>query len=395
MSRPTKSARLWYRKPSAKSVKKGKASVEAGGWVILDNGKQYRTGCGKNDIKGAEDALKQYLAKNHKPTRKQRHISEIPVSDVINLYARERVPKLATAAATIVRLDRLNEWFGAMMLEDINGAACRAYAANRGHTGVAARRELSDLSAAIGFHLKEGLHREIVKVTMPDAGSPRERWLTRDEVARLLRVCLHYHALRDNGPIDRFPLKHVARFVLFCLYTGSRPGDALNTSFVAAPNCGRIDIDAGLYFRKPAGKIETKKRQPTTPLPPRLLAHLRRWRRLGASAVVEWLGEPSHRMRYAFRHAVELAGLGDDVVPYTLRHTAATWMLQNGVSTWVVAGYLGTSEAMIRKHYGHHCPDHLRDAIAGISHNGLRNGFDARNETQRNKTDEPEGDDMR
>jgi hypothetical protein len=38
-------------------------------------------------------------------------------------------------------------------------------------------------------------------------------------------------------------------------------------------------------------------------------------------------------------------------------------MLQNRVSTWDVAGVLGTSEAVIRKTYGHHSVEHLRRAV--------------------------------
>jgi integrase len=46
-----------------------------------------------------------------------------------------------------------------------------------------------------------------------------------------------------------------------------------------------------------------------------------------------------------------------------LKHTCATLMLQNRVSTWDVAGVLGTSEAVIRKTYGHHSVEHLRRAV--------------------------------
>jgi hypothetical protein len=42
-------------------------------------------------------------------------------------------------------------------------------------------------------------------------------------------------------------------------------------------------------------------------------------------------------------------------------------MLQNGVSTWEVAGYLGASEQMIRNTYGHHASDFLANA-AGSFH---------------------------
>ena len=38
-------------------------------------------------------------------------------------------------------------------------------------------------------------------------------------------------------------------------------------------------------------------------------------------------------------------------------------MLQNRISTWDVAGVLGTSEAVIRKTYGHHSVEHLRSAV--------------------------------
>ena len=34
----------------------------------------------------------------------------------------------------------------------------------------------------------------------------------------------------------------------------------------------------GIFYRKPIGKRATKKRQTPAPIPPRLLAHLRRWR---------------------------------------------------------------------------------------------------------------------
>ena len=55
---------------------------------------------------------------------------------------------------------------------------------------------------------------------------------------------------------------------------------------------------------------ETKKRQPPVRLPDRLLAHLRRWHRLGIAkhAVVEWNGKPVRSVRKAFAAAVKAAG---------------------------------------------------------------------------------------
>ena len=65
----------------------------------------------------------------------------------------------------------------------------------------------------------------------------------------------------------------------------------------------------------------------------------------------------------AFANVVHAAGLGDDVTPHVLRHTAATWLMQAGTDMWEAAGYLGmTVEMLSRRYYGHHHPDHLSGA---------------------------------
>jgi hypothetical protein len=75
------------------------------------------------------------------------------------------------------RMMRLNAWWGAKMLSEVTGEHCRAYQATRSNRG-GARRDLEDLRAAINYHAKEGLHRGIVRGTLPrgvshaTAGSP-------------------------------------------------------------------------------------------------------------------------------------------------------------------------------------------------------------------------------
>jgi site-specific recombinase XerD len=46
-------------------------------------------------------------------------------------------------------------------------------------------------------------------------------------------------------------------------------------------------------------------------------------------------------------------GLGSKMIPYSYRHTFATGWLLDGGSIKVLADLLGTSIAMIEKHYGH------------------------------------------
>jgi len=52
----------------------------------------------------------------------------------------------------------------------------------------------------------------------------------------------------------------------------------------------------------------------------------------------------------------------EDVTPHTLRHTAATWLMQAGVPLWEVAGFLSMSVETLQRVYGHHHPDYMRGA---------------------------------
>jgi Phage integrase family len=73
-------------------------------------------------------------------------------------------------------------------------------------------------------------------------------------------------------------------------------------------------------------------------------------------------------IKTAFAHAVSLAKLEGKVTPHTLRHTAATWLMQSGIDKWEAAGFFGMSVEMLDRVYGHHHPDHLRMAARAIGY---------------------------
>jgi integrase len=72
---------------------------------------------------------------------------------------------------------------------------------------------------------------------------------------------------------------------------------------------------------------------------------MRRWKERGLITryFVEYNGEAVASVKTAFKRAVKLAGLPGKVSPHTLRHTAATWLMQAGADRWQAAGYLGMS----------------------------------------------------
>ncbi|RQZ49997.1 tyrosine-type recombinase/integrase [Burkholderia sp. Bp9099] len=71
-----------------------------------------------------------------------------------------------------------------------------------------------------------------------------------------------------------------------------------------------------------------------------------------------------------FKDAVKAAQLPTSVVMYSLRHTAISEMIANGIDSFEVARMAGTSTEMIDKHYGHLRHDRMRaklDAVAILS----------------------------
>lgn len=359
-----KGPRLWLRKER----KSRDGSVRRAAWIIRDGGHDESTGCAAHDVAGAERALARYLATKHARAaagQRNRHPSQIPIADVLTLYARDVAPRHARPDETAQRLAAIDAHAKNDTLAEINGGWCRAYAASR-PIG-AARRELEDLRAAINHHRREGLCAEVVSIVLPPAGPGRDRWLTRAEAARMIRAAWRYRERQLGKPTGRASRKHVARFILVALYTGSRAGAVCGAALQPTEGRGWIDLDRGVFYRRPAGRRETKKRTPPVPLPPQLLAHLRRWKRLGQTFAVEWNGEPVKSVRKAFGAVAKAAKLGDDVTPHVLRHTAATWLMQAGVDMWVAAGFLGMTVEMLSQRYGHHHPEHLAGARRAFS----------------------------
>jgi integrase len=372
-----KGARLWLR-PSRRD-RAGRIVARAV-YLILDAGKHYPTGCFAGEADRAERKLVEYIAAKYQTPRKERELGSIDVSDVLSIYVDDRAPKQERSRRKFDgRISRLNEFWGGKKLSDVTAATCRAYAEQRKPGG--ARRDLEDLKAAINHHGEEGYHRSIVKVTLPPAGQPRERWLTRSEAAKLLWACWRHREiqLRHRGPdkgrklrTNRYPLRHLARFILIALYTGTRAGAIASASPYRGDGRSFVDLERGVYYRLPQGTTPTKKRQPPAPIPARLLAHMRRWERLGlvGGHFVEFNGKPIRSVKTAFSRAVRLADLsseGGKIVPHTLRHTAATWLMQRGASIWEAAGYLGMSAEMLERVYGHHSPYYLKGAATAIT----------------------------
>jgi len=361
MPRPSKGPRLYRRR------RHGREAV----WVIRDGEYEESTGCSEDDIEGAEKALEIYLARKRKGASSSRP-TEILIADVLAIYARNVAETVRRPDVLLYTVESLAKWWGGKALSEVKGETCRRYTAwrvgapwakakrsARTVSSSTARRDLETLQAAINHYHAEYTLEAVPKVTLPKKSQPRDRWLTRAEAAALL-----WAALREPKA------RHLARFILIGLYTGTRHEAILRLGWMPNTRGGWIDINAGLLYRRAANQLETKKRRPPVRLPRRLLAHLRRWQRLDAAqrrtVVVHYHGDMILKERRAWRTACVRAGLGAEVTPHIMRHTTATWLMQSGCDLWEAAGFLGMTVETLQSTYGHHHPDYQKEAANAL-----------------------------
>jgi integrase len=249
---------------------------------------------------------------------------------------------------------RRSSFWADLKCSDIRGPVCRRFFLERRiYVGTprerpasagSLRREMNVLQAAINYAVKEGRLTTQVKVTLPKADPPRDRWLTRDEVARLLRAA---------------PEK-LRRFILISVYTGTRSSAVIGLRWTPSLDSGWVDLERGIIHRKGRLEQETRKRRGSVRMPRQLWAHMRRWARDGGDHVV---GYASHRsMHKAWKRACEVAGI-EDATPHSLKHSAVTWAFQRGMSREDASDYFDTSPATLESVYRQHSPHHQSRAV--------------------------------
>lgn len=426
MPRPSKGPRLQLR--PARPEKRQAAS-----WVIRDGARELGTGCGPGDRAGAEVALGQYIIAKHATQGpdgdggaadhdRVRDPAAVLIADVLGVYARERAPFVADPVSASHRIETLIDYWTDDApalpgdkrdgtLASILRSTCQGYVAwrtaqkVRGYKDPAqapfvsdqsARRELEDLSAALGWYAQEHPLSRLPVVTLPQkAESPRDA-LTRDQAARLLKAAMGYRWDAAKGSWIRLSTsavnnrRHLRRFLMLGLYTGSRHTVNLKLLWTESPAQAWVDLDAGVIYRR--GKTERDyktKRRPICQLPPRVLSCLHRWRRLddAQQAALQHAhmaagGDPAHlpqistvihhggrplagRIRTGFEGIVRDAGLPAEVTPHWMRHSCATWLMEADTPPWVAAGFMGMSMKTLEDTYGHHRPGRHSGAHLG------------------------------
>jgi len=177
------------------------------------------------------------------------------------------------------------------------------------------------------------------QVERPAKPAPKDRWLTRQEIDKLLAAPKAHH---------------VQLAILLMLATAGRVSAILELTW------DRVDFERGTIDLR-TNETGPRKGRAIVPMNSGLRAALSAAE--GAAMtdnVIEWAGEPIKRLRTGFTAAAKAAGV-KGVTPHVLRHTAAVHLVANGVPMQKVSQYLGHSSiAVTERVYGRFAPDHLK-----------------------------------
>lgn len=335
-------------------------------WYIYEykNGREHCQSTATDDHPEAQKALAEYIIESSRPQGRHRP-DQRAIADSLADYADERGVNLKSQKTFLTCLERLNEFWGEKPVSAVTENACRDYHAFRNKqfrsrpkdkwlypdqnlrsvSPSQIARELSVLQAALNHDWRKGRLDHHTHVWKPKFDNRKDRWLTREEAAALLRAARAKPEARAYLPI----------FIIIGLYTGARHSAILGLTWA------QIDLKAGLIDFNEPGLEQTKKGRSLQKMPRRLWSILSR-RKVKKGFVIQRAGKPLLSVKKAFGEACEAAGLVG-VSPHTLRHTAASWMAQKGVSFAVMARYLGhTDSRTTERIYAHHAPDYLQEA---------------------------------
>jgi integrase len=276
---------------------------------------------------------------------------DLTIPQVLDWYWESHARNLMRPANAALGMKYLKPFFGSTMALSLTLEMQEAYVEARRKAGAgheSTRRDLDVLSAALKRAVKRKKLAHCPPLHRLTPNPPRERWLTRNEVAALFREL--------RGPRQR----HVLLFCRLALYTGARTGAILDLTW------DRVNFDAGLIDYRVPGRKLTKKRRGVKPMTPTLRRMLKAARRrTNAAHIITWAGERIDRVAKAAIAAADRAGI-DGFSPHVLRHTAASWAVQNRIPIYTVGKMLDQNVASTTERYAKLAPDDVMDAMTAM-----------------------------
>lgn len=244
--------------------------------------------------------------------------------------------------------------FGAYRPDQVSTDLCRDYSAKRTAAGISqgsVHTELGHLRSALRFAVKARIIERAPDIERPAKPTPKERYLTKDEVGALIEAA--------NAP-------HIRLAIHLLFATAGRVGAVLDLTW------DRVDMERGTINLR-IEDAKTRKGRAIVPINRGLMAALQSAREAAISPyVIEHAGGKVGSIRKGFEGAVSRAKLAD-VTLHTIRHSSAVAMVSSGIPMEQVAQFLGHSNlAITYSTYGRFAPEHLHGAAEVLDFVKLR-----------------------
>lgn len=215
------------------------------------------------------------------------------------------------------------------------------------------RNELTVLRHMLRLaHKKWGYLDRVPDIELPKSPRGRTRFLTEDEITRLLHAC----ASSKN--------RNLGAIVTLAIHTGMRKNEIMKLTWE------RVDLAKDLGFNARVTLYDTKNGDPRgIPLNKAAVAALTSVEpdpaKRSGSVFKRRDGSDWGQMRTAFEKAVERAGLSDFRF-HDLRHTAASHLAMRGRPLKEIQEVLGHKSFSMTLRYAHLSPMHLRTAVESL-----------------------------
>ncbi len=173
----------------------------------------------------------------------------------------------------------------------------------------------------------------------------------------------------------RYVARHVGKFLLTAVMTGTRSSRIQEASFIREPGRPWIDLKNGIFYRAALEEdVAPNKRADPIQIPERLLRMMRRWHHGSAKVpgcryLIEYNGRPvdCRKAFYTLKNEVLSPERAKVLNRHSLKHTAVTMLLKDGVSVEAVAHYVSTTPEVIRQVYSQVIPGELSEVHRSLN----------------------------
>ncbi|MCK4333648.1 site-specific integrase [candidate division WOR-3 bacterium] len=267
----------------------------------------------------------------------------------------KRQHRESTYTRNLRRMPMLIENLGSMRLDQIDKRAIGTYMQKRAQevNSPTVNRDLSLLSSIMEYVLELDLIQEnpVRKVKKLRESPGRERYLTTDEIKRLLDAC---KVLGERKGVGHNPILY--EIVLTAILTGLRKGNLQNLKW------SQVDLENGNIVI-PAGEYKNRKPLyfPINPCLQEILSGLRHNYPYAEYVFCKADGTEYGDWKRSFNTACEIAGL-KDVRFHDLRHTCGTLLNMLGTNQYTIRALMGHRTLAASKRYVHTPPETAREA---------------------------------